>query len=176
MIHSDRVMMRLAVTGQAGQVARALGEVGAREGVEVVPLARPAFDLTLPETVLPILRAAGVDAVINAAAYTAVDAASAFAVNEGGAAAVAQAAQVLGISLFQLSTDYVFEGSGTRPWREGDHTGPLGVYGASTLDRRRAGLRQSCHPAHGVGLFALWRELRENHAAAGGGAGCDARC
>lgn len=138
MIHSDRAMMRLAVTGQAGQVARALGEVGAREGVEVVPLARPAFDLTLPETVLPILRAAGVDAVINAAAYTAVDAAqddaaSAFAVNEGGAAAVAQAAQVLGIPLVHLSTDYVFDGSGTRPWREGDQTGPLGVYGASKL-------------------------------------------
>lgn len=131
-------VMRLAVTGQAGQMARALVEVGLREGVEVVPLARPVLDLTQPDTVLPALRAVGVDAVINAAAYTAVDAAqddaaNAFAVNEGGAAAVAQAAEVLGIPVVHLSTDYVFDGSGTMPWREGDQTGPLGVYGASKL-------------------------------------------
>ncbi|SOH95426.1 dTDP-4-dehydrorhamnose reductase [Monaibacterium marinum] len=133
-----RGQMRLAVTGQTGQVARALVELGMREGMEVVPLARPVFDLAQPDTVLPALRAAGVDAVVNAAAYTAVDAAqddaaNAFAVNEGGAAAVAQAAQVLGIPVVHLSTDYVFDGSGTMPWREGDRTGPLGVYGASKL-------------------------------------------
>ena len=130
--------MRLAVTGRTGQVARALAETGPRAGVEVVALARPALDLAVPGTVLPALRAAGVDAVVNAAAHTGVDAAeddaeAAFALNEGGARDVARAAAELGLPVIQLSTDYVFDGSGDRPWREDDPTGPLGVYGASKL-------------------------------------------
>lgn len=126
--------MRIAVTGQAGQVARALVEVHG----DVVTLARPELDLTRPATVLPALRAAGADVVVNAAAYTGVDAAesdaeAAFAVNEGGARAVACAAAELNLPVIQISTDYVFDGSGDAPWREDHPTGPLGVYGASKL-------------------------------------------
>ena len=126
--------MRIAVTGQAGQVARALVEVHG----DVVTLARPAVDLMQPDTVLPALRAAGADVVVNAAAYTGVDAAesdakAAFAVNEGGARAVAEAAAELNLPVIQISTDYVFDGSVDAPWREDHPTGPLGVYGASKL-------------------------------------------
>jgi len=135
--------MKLAVTGRDGQVARALAEVAAAAGITLIPLARPEVDLTRPETIAPALHAAGVDAVISAAAFTAVDAAesdadAAFAINEGGARAVALAAADLNIPILHLSTDYVFDGSGDTPWREGDATGPLGVYGASKLAGERA--------------------------------------
>ena len=166
--------MRLAVTGRDGQVARALAEVAADRGIELVHLARPEVDLTRPETVVPALRAARTDAVISAAAFTAVDAAegdaqTAFAINEGGARAVAQAAADLDIPILHLSTDYVFDGSGDTPWREDDATGPLGVYGASKLagDWRDHG--QPRDPAHGLGVFSVWGEFRENHAARRGG-------
>ena len=146
--------MRIAVTGRAGQVARALVEVHG----DVVTLARPEVDLLRPESVLPALRAAGADVVVNAAAYTAVDAAesdaeAAFAVNEGGARAVARAAAELGLPVIQISTDYVFDGSGDVPWREDHPTGPLGVYGASKLAGE--GAVRAATPNHAI-LRTAW--------------------
>ena len=79
------------------------------------------------------------DVVVNAAAYTAVDKAEseqglAHAVNAVAPGAIAEAANRAGAALVHFSTDYVFDGSGTRPWREADPTGPLGVYGRSKLE------------------------------------------
>ncbi len=130
--------MRIAVTGQNGQVARALAETGAERGLEIVALGRPTLDLARPETVLPALLAAQAQIVINAAAYTAVDKAesepeAAHAINAAGAGTVARAGRELGIPVIQLSTDYVFDGSRARPYREEDRTGPLGVYGSTKL-------------------------------------------
>ena len=129
--------MRLAVTGSQGQVARALLERAA-PGVTVIAVGRPALDLADPATIAPALAAAQADLVVNAAAYTAVDRAEtepdlAYAVNARGAGAVAAAAHELGLPLIHLSTDYVFDGSGTQAWCESDPTGPTGVYGASKL-------------------------------------------
>jgi dTDP-4-dehydrorhamnose reductase len=130
--------MRLLVTGREGQVARALAERAAAQGVTVVPLARPELDLGHPETILPALRRAGGDIVVNAAAYTAVDRAEsepdlAHAVNATGAGAVAAAAAHLRIPVVQISTDYVFDGTCERPYRESDPVGPVGAYGRSKL-------------------------------------------
>jgi dTDP-4-dehydrorhamnose reductase len=130
--------LRIAVTGTAGQVVRALDERAGGHAVTMLPLGRPGLDLAAPESVAPALRAARPDAVVNAAAYTAVDKAEseaglALAVNGAGAGAVAEAAAVLGIPVLQLSTDYVFDGTGDRPWREDDPTAPLGSYGRSKL-------------------------------------------
>ena len=130
--------MRIAVTGRDGQVARALAEVGAREGVTIIPVGRPDLDLAAPQSILPALQAASADVVVNAAAYTAVDKAEsepdlAYAVNAAGAGAVAAAAADLGLPVLHLSTDYVFDGTCARPYREDDATGPLGVYGSSKL-------------------------------------------
>ncbi|ABD06274.1 dTDP-4-dehydrorhamnose reductase [Rhodopseudomonas palustris HaA2] len=134
--------MRLAVTGRHGQVARSLLE-RAPADIDIVPLARPEVDLQQPRAVAEAMAAARPDAVVNAAAYTAVDLAEteaelAHRINEAGAGAVAAAAARLGIPVVHLSTDYVFDGSLSRPYREDDETGPLGVYGASKLAGERA--------------------------------------
>lgn len=128
--------MRIAVTGRAGQLARALAETAAAHGVTVVPVGRPALDLAHPDSVAPALAAAAPDVIVNAAAYTAVDKAEAepelaMTANRDGAGAVAVAAAALGVPVIHLSTDYVFDGTSPRPYREDDVTVPLGVYGRS---------------------------------------------
>jgi dTDP-4-dehydrorhamnose reductase len=128
-------MMRIAVTGSKGQVATSLIE-RAGKGIEVVALARPAFDLEDRGSVLAGLEGAHPDVVINAAAYTAVDKAEeaiAVRINGEGAGHVAEAAARLGVPLLHLSTDYVFDGALPRPYREDDPTGPAGAYGRSKL-------------------------------------------
>ena len=81
--------------------------------------------------------------IVNAAAYTAVDKAEsdvamARTVNAEAPAALARAAQQIGAWLISYSTDYVFDGSGQRPWREDDLTAPLNVYGATKLEGEQA--------------------------------------
>ena len=130
--------MRLVVTGKEGQIARALAERAAVSGVELRCIGRPEVDFLTPETIGPALVAARPDVLVNAAAYTAVDRAeteeaTATAINSAGAGAVAQTAARLGIPVIQLSTDYVFDGAGPRPYRETDPTGPIGAYGRSKL-------------------------------------------
>ena len=78
------------------------------------------------------------DLIINPAAYTAVDRAEderelAFRINAEAPGAIARWAAARGVPLIHFSTDYVFDGSGERPWREDDRTGPLSAYGASKL-------------------------------------------
>lgn len=132
--------MRIAVTGRAGQVVQSLIERGAAAGHVVVPVGRPELDLASGDgaAIRAALAAARPDAIVSAAAHTAVDKAEsepdlAFAINAAGAGHVAAAAAALGVPLVHLSTDYVFSGEGTRAWREDDPTGPKGVYGASKL-------------------------------------------
>ncbi len=134
--------MRIAVTGATGQVATSLLE-RAGPKLEVVALARPAFDLASRAAVLAGVEAARPDVVVNAAAYTAVDKAEAeeaeaYRVNAEGAAHVAEAAERLGVPLLHLSTDYVFDGALDRPYREDDPTGPTGAYGRTKLAGEKA--------------------------------------
>lgn len=137
--------MRIVVTGVAGQVARSLVERGMALGHVVLPLGRPHLDLASgdAEAIRAVLEMARPEAIVSAAAYTAVDKAEsepelAFAINATGAGHVAEAAAALNVPLVQLSTDYVFSGAGSRAWREDDPTGPQGVYGASKLAGERA--------------------------------------
>ena len=150
--------MRLAVTGQKGQVVRALCELAPKRGIDIVALGRPGLDLADPAGIAPALREARADVVVNAAAYTAVDKAEsepdlAIAVNAAGAGAVAQAARALGLPIIQISTDYVFDGVKPAPYREDDPTGPLGVYGRSKLDGEGAVAREN--PRHAI-LRTAW--------------------
>lgn len=129
--------LRIAVTGWTGQVVCAMLE-RVPVGVEVIAIRRPELDLANPRTVAPALRAARADVIVNAAAYTAVDQAEsepdlAMRVNGEAAGEAARAAAALGVPVIQLSTDYVFDGSLDRPYREDDATAPLSAYGASKL-------------------------------------------
>jgi len=130
--------MRIAVTGHNGQVVQSLVERAAAAKIDVQTVARPKADLAQPETVEAALMDLRPDAIVNAAAYTAVDLAEsepalAYQINGAGAEAAARAAARLGVPVVQLSTDYVFDGSLDRPYRESDPTKPLGVYGDSKL-------------------------------------------
>ncbi|KLK92875.1 dTDP-4-dehydrorhamnose reductase [Microvirga vignae] len=128
--------MRVIVIGREGQVARALAERAPAHGAKAVLLGRPRLDLADPSGIEDILRETGGDLIVNAAAYTAVDQAEtepelAEAINGIGAGVAAGAAAVMRVPFIHLSTDYVFDGSLDRPYREDDTVNPLGAYGRS---------------------------------------------
>ncbi len=113
--------LRLAVTGRNGQVARALQD-RAGPDLAVLSVARPELDLSSDGDAHALFGALRPDLIVNAAAYTAVDKAEserdlALAINATGAGVVARAAAALRIPIIQLSTDYVFDGTSTRPYR-----------------------------------------------------------
>jgi len=128
--------MTVLLTGASGQLGEAVQRLAAAASVPVLPMTRDRLDLARPETVGSLMRAAQPTAIVSAGAYTAVDRAeqdsrTAWAVNADAPAAMAKVARDLGIPLIHVSTDYVFDGQGDRPWQEHDPRGPLGVYGAS---------------------------------------------
>ncbi len=129
--------MKILVFGQTGQVATELQRRAGGE-TELTCLGRDAADLSDPAACAAAIAAQDCDAVINAAAYTAVDKAEeeealAQAVNGDAPAAMARAAAEKGVPFLHVSTDYVFDGSGQAPWRPGDATAPLGAYGRTKL-------------------------------------------
>jgi dTDP-4-dehydrorhamnose reductase len=124
----------ILVTGGTGQLASALAAAGS--GIHRV--GRPDFDFDRPETIEATFRAAAPRMVVNAAAYTAVDAAetdaeAAYRANRDGPAILARLCAEADIPLIHVSTDYVFDGDKPEPYVETDPVGPQGVYGASKL-------------------------------------------
>ncbi|MGY3346697.1 MULTISPECIES: dTDP-4-dehydrorhamnose reductase [unclassified Bradyrhizobium] len=129
--------MRILLTGTSGQVGGALLPLLERQASVLAPN-REVFDLSRPETLAATLDALKPDLIVNPAAYTAVDRAEeeralAFRVNAESPAVMAKWAARHGVPLLHLSTDYVFDGSGSTPWREDSAPNPLSVYGASKL-------------------------------------------
>lgn len=125
--------MSILVFGKNGQVARELALLP-----EIMCLGRDDADLSKPGSCADQIKRVGPDAVINAAAYTAVDQAEdeeklATQINGDAPGEMARTCAELGIPLVHISTDYVFEGGGTTPWKPDDATGPLGAYGRSKL-------------------------------------------
>jgi dTDP-4-dehydrorhamnose reductase len=123
------------VGGEALPLLRGLGEV--------VSLTRAELDLTDGAAIRAAVRELKPRWIVNAAAYTAVDKAesesqTAYALNGDAPGILGEEAARIGSAVIHFSTDYVFSGEGSRPWREDDATGPLGVYGASKLAGERA--------------------------------------
>lgn len=127
--------MTILVTGGTGQVATALAQQGA---ARVRLVGRPEFNFDRIETIEQAFRDADTTVVVNAAAYTAVDAAetdqdAAWCANRDGPAILALLCEQAGIPLIHISTDYVFDGQKHAPYVESDAPAPTGVYGASKL-------------------------------------------
>jgi dTDP-4-dehydrorhamnose reductase len=124
--------MRWVVTGAGGMLGTDVVDLLADRGHDVLALTRATLDVTDPAACLRAIEDA--DAVVNAAAWTDVDGAeademSAFAVNAVGAANVARACATHGARLVHLSTDYVFPGTGSTPYRVDDPVNPINAYG-----------------------------------------------
>ena len=138
-------MEKIIVTGCNGQLGRAINkELTAADGYElintdvfqgegIIPL-----DITDVDAVVKFVKESGANAIINCAAYTAVDKQESdidlsYKINAIGPRNLAIAATEAGAKLVHVSTDYVFEGNGTRPYTEFDKTGPVSVYGKTKL-------------------------------------------
>lgn len=133
----------ILVFGRSGQVARELAELGEQAGRAMVFAGRETLDLAEHGQIEGLIARIGPSAVINAAAYTAVDKAeseadAAYALNRDAPAAMARACAARGLPFVHFSTDYVFDGALDRPYVETDPTGPTGVYGASKLAGEQA--------------------------------------
>jgi dTDP-4-dehydrorhamnose reductase len=130
-------MRKILIFGRVGQVGWELHHKLACLG-EISSLEYPEVDFTKPETLRAAVQSLKPEVIVNAAAYTAVDKAEterelAMAINATGPAILAEEAKKLGALMVHYSTDYVFNGSGVRPWDEIDTPAPLNVYGESKL-------------------------------------------
>lgn len=128
----------ILVTGASGQLGTELQRRPLPKGWQVAAVDRATLDLTDPAAIAALVASGEYAAVINGAAYTAVDAAesdivTAWQVNALASAAFGAACAAAGVPLVQVSTDYVFAGDKAGAWQVDDPVGPLGIYGASKL-------------------------------------------
>lgn len=143
----------ILVTGGTGQLASALANHAG-----ILRVGRPDFDFDHPNTIEAAFQAAAPRIVVNAAAYTAVDAAesnadAAYRTNRDGPAILAALCTAANIPLIHVSTDYVFDGAKPEPYVETDPVAPQGVYGASKLAGEEAVMASA---ANAIILRTAW--------------------
>lgn len=139
--------MKVLITGAGGQLGRALCAT-APSGFAVTALDKEKLDIAEPEAIRVAVSRYNPELILNAAAYTQVDRAEtereeAYAVNAEGPQYLAEATNTIGARLIHISTDYVFNGHSSRPYRPDDPTDPLNAYGASKLEGEKR-LRSLC--------------------------------
>lgn len=135
-------MRKILLTGKNGQVGWELQRTLASLG-DVVAVGHRDMDLTDPDSIRKTIRQVGPDLIVNAAAYTAVDKAEsepdlAMAINGVAPGIIAEEAKRLNAAMAHYSTDYVFDGTKSGPYSEGDIPNPLNVYGRTKLAGERA--------------------------------------
>ena len=140
--------MRVLVAGASGQLAHAIRLVWAEH--ELVLPEESVLDLIKQETIHSVMAQVKPDVLINCAAFTQVDRCETEAdlaqlINGTAVGWLAEACEAQGARLVQISTDYVFDGTGTRPYREDDPTNPVSVYGRTKLEGERQAARCSKH-------------------------------
>ncbi len=133
----------ILILGKTGQLGRALTAQWVAGDRPVVAFSRADLDLAQPEAIAPAIEALRPSLIVNCAAYTAVDRAEqepelAEAVNARAPGILAAAAAQVGARLWHLSTDYVFDGTQGRPYRESDRPNPLNTYGRTKLAGEQA--------------------------------------
>ena len=131
--------MKVLVTGAKGQLGTDLMNELEKRGIESIGVDVQEMDITDKEACMRVISESKADAVIHCAAYTAVDAAEdnvdlCRKINGEGTRNVALACQATGAKLMYISTDYVFDGQGTRPWEPDDSRSPLNVYGQTKYE------------------------------------------
>lgn len=131
--------MRILVTGVKGQLGHDVVNEMKKRGLDPVGVDLEEMDITDKEACVKVITEAKVDAVIHCAAYTAVDAAEdnvelCRKVNSQGTRNIAEVCRDLDIKMMYISTDYVFDGQGTRPWEPDDARNPLNVYGQTKYE------------------------------------------
>lgn len=148
--------MRVMVTGTSGQLGgrlMSLREEVARRGWTLIPCGRDRWDMEAPHAIEQVLEDCSPDAVLNCGAYTAVDAAEddavrAHVINAEAPGQLAAACAKRDVHVVHISTDYVFDGQGKRPYLPSDPTAPLGAYGESKRAGEQAIL--SAHPTASI--------------------------
>lgn len=135
--------MKILVTGVKGQLGYDVVNELERRGIEAVGVDIEEMDITDASSVHKVISEASPDAVIHCAAYTAVDAAEENVevcrkVNADGPRNIAGVCKELDIKMVQISTDYVFDGQGERPWEPDDTCGPQSVYGQTKYEGEMA--------------------------------------
>lgn len=129
--------MRVMLLGATGMLGRDLAAT-APSTVHVTPLSRAELDITDAQALARAVRKIEPDVIMNAAAYTLVDRAEserrlAFLVNSDGVGAIGDTAMAIGAVVVHFSSDYVFDGTSDRPYREDAPTNPVNAYGESKL-------------------------------------------
>jgi len=131
--------MKVLVTGVKGQLGFDVVNELNKRGITSIGVDIDEMDITDPESVKTVIGEAAPDAVIHCAAYTAVDAAEdnediCRRVNRDGTQNIANVCKELDCKMVYISTDYVFDGEGTRPWEPDDKQTPLNVYGQTKYE------------------------------------------
>ena len=135
--------MKVLITGVSGQLGHDAAKVLEARNIDALGVSSKELDITDPKAVMQMLTAYQPEAVLHCAAYTKVDLAEdepdrCMRVNADGTRNIALGCREIGAKLLYVSTDYVFPGTGDRPWEIDDPTGPLNVYGRSKLAGEQA--------------------------------------
>ena len=163
----NTIRHRILVTGASGQLGMAIQELRSDySAVDFIFASKDDLDITNQDSVINYLHSNEVDTIINTAAYTAVDKAendkeAAFLINEKGVEYLAVASKAKGIKLIHISTDYVFDGSASMPYKEVDEVNPQTVYGKSKLAGEQ--ILQKIAPSQYCIIRTSWLYSKKGH-------------